>query len=54
MTGDIRLPKTVTLIDASQIKLKCNICNQVWSPALVTGGKIHRGGKHCPNGCREK
>jgi len=41
----------VTLLDESSTQLQCVACSQVWSPNLLSGGKLPRGYWKCPSGC---
>ena len=41
----------VAVLDESNVQLQCIACHQVWSPNILSGGKLHRGYWKCPNGC---
>jgi hypothetical protein len=46
-----RLPKNVKLLNSDSIWFQCEICGAKWSPNLLTGGRLPRNSKMCPNGC---
>ena len=41
----------VGCIDIAKFQLKCNCCGQVWSPNILSGGRLPRGYWKCPTGC---
>jgi len=42
---------SVEIMDHNSLRLRCEQCEQVWSPNLGTGGRLPNGYWRCPNGC---
>ena len=47
-----RNPEIVEILDEHTLRFKCKKCGQQWSPNLLPGGRLVRGGWQCPNGCK--
>jgi hypothetical protein len=43
----------VTLCDVHRLVLQCDACGQIWSPNLLSGGRLPRGYWKCPRGCHQ-
>jgi len=41
----------VELIDKYRTLLQCKQCGIIWSPNLLSGGRLPKGYWKCPNGC---
>ena len=47
-----RNPGIVIITDDKDLKFECKICGQIWSPGILTGGRLARGSWQCPQGCK--
>jgi len=44
----------VELVDPNKLKLRCKKCGLLWSPKIVSGGRLPKGYWICSNGCNEE